>query len=347
MLRSIPALLLLATLTPSLALAGDPLPPAPRLKAGVTVQSDVVRIGDLVENAGSLADIAIFRAPDLGGTGTVSAADVLEAVRAHDLIVVDTAGIRSISVTRAARQVSARDLERQVADTFAGQYGLGDAGKLSITFDEQPRTLYLEPQATGELQVARSSYNPKTQRFDVTFNIAGSALARQSVLRYSGTLVETVAVPVLLRPLNRGETVRSADVAVEKRPKADITSDTFLPGDTLVGYSARHSLRAGQPLRRADLARPEMVRRDEFVTLQYEMPGMLLSVRGKAAESGAEGDVIGVLNVQSKRTVQGIVTGPGRVTMVSSPPVITADAADTPATLSSDSPTGATARNAE
>ncbi|MGC1570479.1 MAG: flagella basal body P-ring formation protein FlgA [Pseudolabrys sp.] len=32
-----------------------------------------------------------------------------------------------------------------------------------------------------------------------------------------------------------------------------------------------------------------------------------------AAESGAEGDVISVLNEQSKRTARGTIVGPGRV----------------------------------
>ena len=40
---------------------------------------------------------------------------------------------------------------------------------------------------------------------------------------------------------------------------------------------------------------------------------MVLTIRGKAADSGAEGDVISVLNEQSKRTVQGTIIGPGRV----------------------------------
>jgi flagella basal body P-ring formation protein FlgA len=52
-----------------------------------------------------------------------------------------------------------------------------------------------------------------------------------------------------------------------------------------------------------------------MVTIIYEVPGIGLSARGKAIESGAEGDVVNVLNLQSKRTVQGTVTGPGRVTI--------------------------------
>src|SRR6185312_1658336 len=102
MLRIILLVFMVAATAPALAQSSEPLAATPKLRATATVQDSVVRIGDLVENAGSLADVAIFQAPDLGGTGTVSAADVLTAIRAHDLLIVDTAGVRDITVTRAA-----------------------------------------------------------------------------------------------------------------------------------------------------------------------------------------------------------------------------------------------------
>lgn len=327
MLRIILMALTVAITAPALAQSSEPLAVTPRLRATATVQDNVVRIGDLIENAGKLADVAIFQSPDLGGTGTVSAADVLTALRAHDLLIVDTAGVRDITVMRAAREISARDIQQSVARAFAGKDGLGDADKLAITFEREPRTLYFESQATADLKVSRANYNPRTQRFDIVFYLPGSTLAQQIVMRYGGTLFEGVMVPVLTRPVNRGETIRASDISIEKRPKPDITSDTFSDKDHLLGFTARQSLRAGQPLRRADLAKPEMVKRDEFVTLLYQIPGVTLTIRGKAVDSGAIGDVIGVVNVQSKRTVQGTITGPGRVTMTSTPSLDTAETA--------------------
>ena len=53
----------------------------------------------------------------------------------------------------------------------------------------------------------------------------------------------------------------------------------------------------------------------------------MLTVRGKALEAGAEGDIVGVLNIQSKRTVQGTVTGPGRVTIAADRAAVAAAAA--------------------
>ena len=78
----------------------------------------------------------------------------------------------------------------------------------------------------------------------------------------------------------------------------------------------RRTVRAGQPLRSADLMKPEIVQKNDMVLLHYEVPGIVLTMRGKALDSGTRGDMVSVLNVHSKRTIQGIVTAPGRVTIM-------------------------------
>ncbi len=93
--------------------------------------------------------------------------------------------------------------------------------------------------------------------------------------------------------------------------------------------AARQGLRAGQPLRRADLMKPELVGRNEPVTLIFQAPGISLTVRGTAIEPGTEGDIINVMNTQSKRQVQGVVTGPGQVTVSVGRSRITANLAPT------------------
>jgi flagella basal body P-ring formation protein FlgA len=78
---------------------------------------------------------------------------------------------------------------------------------------------------------------------------------------------------------------------------------------------ARRQLRTGQALKVADLAKPDLVQRDQNVTLIYEASGLYLTLRGKALDNGTEGDVVNVMNLQSKRTVSGVVTGRGQVSI--------------------------------
>jgi flagellar basal body P-ring formation protein FlgA len=302
--------------TPALAQVTGALPPT--LKRHASVASDVVRIGDLIENAGALGNIPIFRSPDLGQTGGVPAARVIEAVRAHGYLALDTKGLSEVAVTRVSRLIAVKDIEAQIARAVAAQYGIAELASLLVKLEPGVRGLHVDPSAPPELPVASLAYDPRTGRFDISFELppGASAGARRATQRYTGSIVETAEAAVLVRAMARGEIVKAGDVATERRPKAELGPDP-VASDAAVGLAARRGLRAGQPLRSTDLMKPEVVQRNEPVTLVYEMPGMMLTIRGKATESGAVGDLVNVVNMQSKRTVQGTVTGPGRVTVAS------------------------------
>ena len=122
-------------------------PVHPKLKAEAVVTSNLVRIGDLVENAGVVADVPIFRSPDLGTTGTVPAAAVVEAVRAHALTGLDTGGLSEVAVTRASRTIKPEDIERNIARALSAKFALGTPDDISLEFDSDLRPLHVEPTA--------------------------------------------------------------------------------------------------------------------------------------------------------------------------------------------------------
>lgn len=299
-------------------------PGVPTLKAEVTVTGDIVRIGDLVDNAGAMADVAVFRAPDLGQTGSVPAGRVLEALRPHQVVDVDTRGIAEVVVIRKSRALTRKDIEARILRALAGQHGHADSRNLAVTLDNDMRPLQVEPNAGADLLVTRLAHDQRTGRFDVTFELPGSAAARRLPLRFTGTLSETFEAAVLVRAVAQGEVLKASDLALERRPKAEYHAQTLTTLEQALGQAGRRALRAGQVLRQGDLMKPELVQRNETVTIVFEVPGIVLTVRGKAAESGAMGDVINVLNVQSKRTIQATVAGPGRVVAHSMTPKITA-----------------------
>jgi flagella basal body P-ring formation protein FlgA len=320
--------LLAAGATASFAQTREEIVAAPVLRANINVASDVVRIGDVVDNAGGAAQIAIYRAPDLGTTGSLPTAQVLAALRAHQVIGVDTRDLKSISVTRLARTLEARDIETQVTRALERRSGLGDAANLSLTFDRDVQTLQLDASSSGALQPVSARYEPRSGRFDVSFEVANDASAPIK-LRFTGTAVETVEATVLARGIERNEVLKSSDVVMERRPRAEVGNDV-VSRDGAVGMQARRQLRAGQALRVADLTKPDLVTRDQNVTLIYESSGLYLTIRGKALEGGTEGDAVNVLNLQSKRTVSGIVVGRGQVSVaISTPRSLAAEAPTT------------------
>jgi len=306
--------LLAATTATARAQVRDEVIAAPVLRASVSVAGDLVRIGDVIDNAGSSGRIAIYRAPELGTTGTLSTAQVLSVLRAHQVIGVDTRDLREISVTRLARTLLPREIELAVASALEHRNGFGDAANLSLTFDRDLGDIKLEASNSGAMQPASVRYEPRGTRFDVTLEIANDNISTPTRLRFTGTAIEIVEAAVLARGVERNEVIKSSDVVISRRPKAEVGADGVVR-DRAVGMQARKQLRAGQALKSADLAKPDLVQRDQSVTLTYESPGLYLSVRGKALEGGTEGDVVNVLNLQSKRTISGVVTGRGQVSV--------------------------------
>jgi flagellar basal body P-ring formation protein FlgA len=328
--------LLAVTSVTALAQSSDDVIAAPVLRANVTVADEVVRIGDIIDNAGTAAQVAIYRAPDLGTTGSLPTAQLLTALQAHQVIGVDTKDIKAVSVTRLSRAIDAKEIQSQVAHALEHRGGLGDAANLLLTFDRDVQDVQLESSYTGAMQSVSARYEPRNGRFDVSFEIGNDNNAKPTKLRFTGTAIETVEAAVLTRDVQRSDILKSSDVMTERRAKAEIGGDAAAR-DLAVGMQLRKQLRAGQALRTADLAKPDLVQRDDNVTLIYESAGLYLTIRGKAVENGTEGDVVNVLNLQSKRTVSGVVIGRGQVAISVATPRLP-PSSDTSSTVGSAEP---------
>ncbi len=301
---------------------------APTLRAHVTVSGEVVRIGDMVENAGEAAGIAIYRAPDLGTTGRLPVADVVATLRAHQVFGLDTRDLGEVEVTRAARLVTRAEIETAIAQALAGRNGLGEARDLAVTFDRTPDTITLDAGYNGSLRTTAVRFDPTRRRFDASLEIAGSPGTVPARLRFTGAAVEMVETATVTRDVERGDILKASDVALERRPRAEV-GNAPLDRVPAVGMQTKRSLRAGAVLRMADLTKPDLVQRGQSVTLMYQSAGITLTIRAKALDSGTEGDTVTVLNLQSKREVQGVVVGTGQVAATPAAPRLIRAAART------------------
>ncbi len=296
----------------------------PALKAEVTITGDFVRIGDILDNAGARASQPIFRAPELGGHGTIQVHRVMEALRAHGVIVVDTRNLTEVLVSRASRSVTLSDLGRAIAEAAAKRYEVANASDLSVTFDRTMNPLQVEPDNAEAPRVVSIVVDQRNNRFEALIDMPGSIALRRAPARFTGSLVETIEVVTLARPIPRGETIRESDIVVERLIRADVQTDALTRAELVVNQAARRALRSGQTLRAADLMKPQIISRDDAVTIVFQTKAITLTLRGKAMGNGAEGETISVLNPQSKRLVQGVVTAPGVVTVNETHPVTTA-----------------------
>jgi len=181
-----------------------------------------------------------------------------------------------------------------------------------VNFSRDVHSLYVEPSARGEPRIAHIDFDLRSGRFDASIEIPAGT-GKRSVMRLAGRAIATVEVATVTHTIDRGTVLKEADILMERRARSEVGRDLVTNHANAVGQAARNSLQPGRVLRTADLMKPDLVLRNESVTIVYEVPGIVLTVRGKAIDGGAEGDTVSVLNEQSKRTIQGVVIGPGRV----------------------------------
>lgn len=320
--------LLAATLLAGLVLPAGAETGRPVLRLDITVAGDVVRLGDLFDNAGRHADIAVFRSPDPGHTGQVPAWRIVEAARRAGLEPESADRERDVSVTRDARIVPLAEMEEKIAASLAGTLGLGDSSRIQVVFDRGTRPLTVERQARGQVDILRLEHDPRSGRFDAVLGIRGSGRSeRTGGFRVNGTANELVEFAVPARTIGRGEVVRASDLVIDRRPRSALpmmTADTVVSLAQAVGLAARRPLSPERPFRTIDLMKPELVERNANVIIIVELPGLSLTMRGKALEAGAEGDVIQVENIQSRKKLQAVVTGLNRVSLATRPTTLAA-----------------------
>src|SRR5262249_2084754 len=155
-----------------------------------------------------------------------------------------------------------------------------DVANFTLTFDSEGRTVHLEPGT--ELRIARMTFDPRSGRFDVLFDRPGT----RNLLRYTGTYAETFEAAVLTRALAPGQLVRSTDMRIVRRPKAEFAGNILTTAEQAAGLAAKRPMRAGELLRQNDLGKAEVVARNDNVTITYQVPGITLTMRGKALDGG-------------------------------------------------------------
>ncbi|MBV9863569.1 MAG: flagellar basal body P-ring formation protein FlgA [Alphaproteobacteria bacterium] len=138
-------------------------------------------------------------------------------------------------------------------------------------------------------------------------------------LRVTAQFYQLATVLVPARVIEPGEIIGDRDLEPATVRLDHGGQDPLGDPAAFIGKTPRHPLRAHEPVRAADLQSPVVVHRGELVTMVVETPLMTLSAQGQAMEDAARGDAIRVTNSKSSRVIEGVVTGPGTVSVEAGP----------------------------
>ncbi len=289
-------------------LAGSTAFAAPVLRAEVSVNHPVVTVGDMFEDAGLLAERALFRAPAPGTTGIVS----LEAIRAAALKAGLTDytqdGLLNVRVERRATVVDVATLTSLISGDLAVRGLLPAGAELHARFDN-PALSYNAEAVDTPVALVALRYQPGAASFAARFQVAGMDLP----VDVSGSLDMLVEVPHLAASLKAGAVLTSSDIEMKRVPLDFADQSGVESLDDLVGKQLRRNSRVGVMLKAADVTEPLAVRRNTQVTVLLRTGPMTLTVIGQSLGDAVSGQPVQVMNTVTRKILNGVAATNGTV----------------------------------
>ena len=266
----------------------------------VTVTGDSITVGDIFPDIDHDAGFVLAPAPHPHKPITWNARTLNRIADAFNLNW-RAAGSDQVTINRLATIIQMDDLKNVISTALKAD-GLTMPHELEIANRAEP--IILPHEYGPALNVTQASYNPSRQSFSATIVTEDGATHTLTGVAHGVT-----NIPVLKTTVARGETI-TRNMVTALRVRDDLlTDDMVLRENDLIGMTPRRILRPGTPVEESELAKPVLVKRGDLVTMQLERGPIQITALAKALESGTKDDVIRVMNMDSKRTLEAQITG--------------------------------------
>ena len=143
-------------------------------------------------------------------------------------------------------------------------------------------------------------------RFPVTVRITVDKIL-QKRLRLTARVTHFAPVVKTLRRINRGEILTAGDVVVEVMPSNRIVRNAITNLDEVVGNQAVRNMGIGRVVTINSVHKPTLVKKGDRVTLIAQSGAMKITAPGIVRQKGFKDSLVEVLNVQTQKTVFGMV----------------------------------------
>ncbi len=304
-IMAIALILLFFAASAALVLGEETAPNEPlHLRAQIESQDAMLRFGDVFSNAGELAKIVLTRAPEPGRMVSIDPAWLSAKAAQQNRVWRNPSSLKRVTVRRAGHRIGTGVLSQLIKDELA----LKDEGiRYEIALANRGQTLFVPLDAEGQARIVSLDVTRQNGVFSAQISPYDNAPS----VEVRGRLWRLVQVPALTRAYLAGEEILPEDVQWIDVRETTLRPGTVLDPENFTGQAARRALRAGKPIRVSDLKRVTAVSRGEIITVVYEVPGIRLTAKARALGEAALGESLRVVNLQSSRTIDVVVTAPG------------------------------------
>lgn len=248
---------------PDLAAGSSAISPdAVRLKTAITIEADVITLGDVFDGFLPRPEKIVARAPKPGQRMTLTAEWLAETARTYGIEWRPANSFDRAIVFQPGQTITGDDIlgavkERLIAGGMPASYGLTPAAPVA--------SVTVAMSSSREVEVREALYDTNSRTFSALVQIPpGDPQATFVTLR--GVAFATVQIPVLKQAAGKTTTITADMIDLIALPENDLRPSMVLDPNVLIGKTPKLFLRAGQPVRESELTKISLVEVPAFVS---------------------------------------------------------------------------------
>ncbi|MGE3333818.1 MAG: flagellar basal body P-ring formation chaperone FlgA [Rhodospirillaceae bacterium] len=226
-----------------------------RLNTAITVQADVVTLGDVFQGYLSRPEKVVAQAPRPGQRMTLSAEWLEDTARTYGLDWRPTNTFDRAVVYQPGQTVNGAEILAQVKAALIAN-GMPENYGVTATTTISPITVAMK--ASTEADVREAVYNESNRTFSALVQIPRND-PQAIFIQLRGTAFPTVQLPVLKMAAGKNTAITADMIDIIDVAEDQVRPETLTDPNQLIGKNPKMFLKAGQPIRENDVAQITMV----------------------------------------------------------------------------------------
>ncbi len=287
---------------------------AVELRKSSTIDKPMIRVSDLFSfndnaKAAEAGNVVVGRAPAPGEKKVWNSFQLAAVARRHGIDWQPVNRYERTVISRAGTLITNEEIEDAVTQILVDK---GMDKKRRVKLSNTGRQIYGAANQGVSFSIQQASYNSRTGHLSATMKIPyGNGDSKQISL--NGRVLDIISIPVLSRQVKTGDVIGKSDIEWIELESRRVRNSFITDAESLIGQQVLRTLAAGKPVRVRDVRSRVLVAKGSLATLMLRTKRMVLSVRVLAMENAGMGETVRVLNTRSKKTIEGIVAGAGRI----------------------------------
>ncbi|MBI3419732.1 MAG: flagellar basal body P-ring formation protein FlgA [Proteobacteria bacterium] len=280
------------------------------LRGEVLLDKDMITVGDIFGASIANADKVVGPAPAPGRKVVYDVMALSALARTFGVAWQPQSNYDQVTLTRASQVITAAMVKERLEAELASK---ASEKQLDIALDNPNLEINRPASEKLDWRLVDLSYDPVRRRFSASLIVGADA--HSEVIALGGRAMPMVQVAVLNRAFPAGGTLSEGDVEWLPTPIDKAGADAITDATQLQGMETRRGLAGKSILRLRDVTKARLVVKGSLVTMKVETPAMQITAQGRALSDAVMGETVRVMNTQSNRTVDAVVTGAGQVSV--------------------------------